>query len=123
MGGLGNTWMLWNESYHARWGGFDREANCETDCVGCLPQDDCCGAYGEASTGYQNTITRRPYSSTSTTSGCCGDVFYYSTINDECCMDQNGDLSIVAKNSCVDTVVDPDEIDDFNENFPGYTRK
>jgi len=123
--GLGNTWMLWNESYHARWGGFDREANCETDCVGCLPQDDCCGAYGEASTGYQNTVTRRPYASTSTTSGCCGDVYYYSTVNDECCMDGNGDLSIVAKNSCLspDTVVDPDTINEFNENYPGYTRK
>jgi len=119
--GLGATWDRWNESYHARWGGFDREANCEVNCVGCLPQDDCCGAYGSASTDLA-AITRRPYASSSPSSGCCGDVFYYSTVNQECCLD-NGDLTVVDLNTCAGEVKAPDAVDDFDENFPGYTRK
>lgn len=120
--GLGATHMFWNESHHARWGGFDREASCETDCVGCIPQDDCCGAYGAASTDSPNPMTRRPYASTNPNSGCCQDVFYYNTIAQDCCVD-GATVSVVDQGTCPGTVVDPDEIDDFDDTFPGYTRK
>jgi hypothetical protein len=120
--GLGQTHGFWNESHHARWGGFDREASCETDCVGCIPQDDCCGAYGSASTDSPNPLTRRPYASTNPNSGCCQDVFYYNTIAQECCVDGTS-VSVTDQGTCPGTVVDPDEIDDFDDTFPGYTRK
>jgi len=120
--GLGQTHQFWNESHHARWGGFDREASCETDCVGCIPQDDCCGAYGSASTDSPNPMTRRPYASTNPNSGCCQDVFYYNTIAQECCVD-GASVLVTDAGTCPGSVMGPDEIDDFDDTYPGYTRK
>lgn len=121
--GLGQTHMYHNDSHHARWGGFDREASCETDCVGCKPQDDCCGAYGSASTEFTHlTVTRRPYASTSTTAGCCQDVFYYNLLAQECCVD-GSTVTVTDAGTCPGSTIDPDQIDDFNDNYPGYTRK
>lgn len=120
--GLGHTHWYWNESHHARWGGFDREASCETDCIGCIPQDDCCGAYGSASTATANPMTRRPYASTNPNSGCCQDVFYYNTVSQECCID-GSTVSVTDFSTCPGTAVGPDAIDDFDDSFPGYTRK
>merc|ERR1712150_262663 len=98
--GLGQTHGFWNESHHARWGGFDREASCETDCVGCIPQDDCCGAYGSASTDSPNPMTRRPYASTNPNSGCCVD---------------GASVLVTDAGTCPGSVMGPDEIDDFDD--------
>lgn len=125
--GLGQTHWYWNQSHHARWGGFDREASCETDCVGCKPQDDCCGAYGSASTSFTHlTVTRRPYASTSTTSGCCQDVFYYNMLAQECCVEVSGSdttVTVTDAGTCAGSTIGPDTVAEFDHTFPGYTRK
>lgn len=122
--GLAATWAVWNESFHARWGSFDREANCESDCgQNCYPQDDCCGAYGSASSSLSYATTRRPYATTNPSSGCCQDVFYYDVNTHVCCVADDGTVTVEEDGSCVGTEVDPDQVDDFDQNYPGYSKK
>jgi len=130
--GLMHTHWVWNESFHARWGGFDREGECESDCTNadnCYPPDDCCGAYGSASTDQVDAISRRPYATTNPNLACCQDVFFFNPAVKECCLDDSTDppvISVVDINTCNgadQTKLDPDEIEDFNEDFPGYSKK
>lgn len=119
--GLHYTHWYWNESHHARWGGFDREASCANECTDCAPQNDCCGAYGAASTEIANPLTRRPYSTDKPNAGCCQDVYYYNTQSQECCI-QDDNVSVEEVGTCQGSVIDPDEVDDFDA-FSGLTRK
>lgn len=126
--GLMHTHWVWNESFHARWGGFDREAYCENGCSAegpCYPQDDCCGAYGAASTDVAGTLSRRPYATTNVDVGCCQDVYFYDLNLKDCCLDSDGEVKIVdvgACNGAGQLRLDPDEIEDFDKDFPGYTK-
>jgi len=122
--GLGTYWMSWNRSYHARWGGFDREASCLSGCEGggCPPQDDCCGAYGSGSTDQLDlTVSRRPYGSSSLTAACCQDVFYYNKNTQQCCLQQDGTVTVTETGTCDGTDLGPDSIYDFDAEY--YQRK
>jgi len=125
--GLASVHWYWNVSMHARWGDFDREASCFPGCrddpTDCLPQDDCCGAYGSASTDMANPITRRPYATTNPDSGCCQDVYFYDVNTKECCYDAPDTVTVVPIGDCLGTVMPEDEIDDFGPLFPGYSKK
>jgi hypothetical protein len=122
--GLMHVHWYWNVSHHARWGDFDREQECFAGCFArvCRPQDDCCGAYGTASTNAVNPQVRRPYATTNPNTGCCQDVYFFDVENKECCF-FNDVVSVVAITTCEGTVFPPDEIDDFSADFPGYSKK
>lgn len=113
--GLGQVHWYWNESFHSRWGEFDREAECPTGCPGggCEPVDDCCGAYGTASTSIPDTPTRRPYY-TGGALHCCQDVFFFDNINKKCCDDGSGNISLEDPGNCSGPTLDPDLVDDFS---------
>jgi len=110
--GLGAFHWVWNESYHSRWGDFNRETQCPTGCTGgsCPPVDDCCGAYGSASTDLP-AVTRRPYYSQGT-QHCCQDVFFFDNVNKVCC-DVGGTISVTEHGLCAGSTLDPDAVDDF----------
>lgn len=121
--GLGTYWMSWNNSYHARWGGFDREASCLSGCDGnCPPQDDCCGAYGTGSTDQLDlTVSRRPYGSSSLNAACCQDVFYYNKNTQACCLQQDQTVTVTEIGTCDGQDLGPDSIYDFTAE--SYERK
>lgn len=130
--GLSTVHSVWNITYHARWtplapgdpGFFDKGTDCITG-GGTFRQDDCCGAYGSASTTMTNAVgtyplspsMRRPYATTNPNNGCCQDVFVYDTTNDECCIAADDSVSVLSAGACVGaggTVVDPDAENDFS---------
>lgn len=59
---------------------------------------------------------RRPYSTTNPTNGCCQDVFLYNVVTQECCVADDGDVSIEEVGNCVapSEVEAPDSVNDFN---------
>jgi hypothetical protein len=100
--GFGLYHWRWNINFHARWGSFDRMANCFPR-NGNYRQDACCGGYGTASDewGQSHVAMRRPYATTNPSTACCQDVFYYDFLSEECCLDSNGDYGITAIGDCV----------------------
>ena len=130
--GLAHTHAFWNITYHARWtpltpsdpGFFDKGQDCVTN-GGNFRQDDCCGAYGSASTVMDNFVgtwpfrpyMRRPYATSNPTNGCCQDVFIYDVANQECCIAADDSVSITAPGDCVaagGATVDPDTKNEFD---------
>jgi hypothetical protein len=114
--GLSHVHAVWNITYHARWtpltpsdaGFFDKGQDCVVT-GGNFRQDDCCGAYGSASTVMQQALgsypfspnMRRPYATTNPTNGCCQDVFVYDTANQECCIAADSSVSVTNPGDCV----------------------
>jgi len=108
--GLGMFHWHWNISFHARWGSFDRLANCFPG-GGDYRQDACCGGYGTATDywGNPNVGYRRPYASSNPATACCQDVYYYDFLNQDCCLNSNNDVEIVDKGTCNNQVLNPDD--------------
>lgn len=120
--GLSQTHWYWNESHHSRWGDFNREEECYQPCEDCIPVDDCCGAYGSASTDVADPVIRRPYATASSAS-CCQDVYFYDSSTKECC-NQDGAISIESSGDCAaagGVVLPKDELDDFGPDL--YAKK
>jgi hypothetical protein len=126
--GLSVTFASWNITFHARWtpltpsdpGFFDKGQDCVVS-GGDYRQDDCCGAYGTASTTvvldgtYPFAISmRRPYATTNPRNGCCQDVFVYDVVNQECCIADDSTVSVTGTGDCVGTVAPADERSDFS---------
>merc|ERR1712110_42755 len=100
--GFGLYHWRWNINFHARWGSFDRMANCFPR-TGNYRQDACCGGYGTASDewGQPYVSMRRPYATTNPSTACCQEVYYYDFLSQESCLDSNGDYGITAIGDCV----------------------
>jgi hypothetical protein len=126
--GLSVTYASWNITFHARWtplspsdpGFFDKGQDCVVS-GGDYRQDDCCGAYGTASTTVVLDGTcpfaismRRPYATTNPRNGCCQDVFVYDVVNQECCIADDSTVSVTGTGDCVGTVAPADERSDFS---------
>lgn len=108
--GLGMFHWHWNISFHARWGAFDRLANCIPG-GGDYRQDACCGGYGTATQywGQPQVAYRRPYASSNPATACCQDVYYYDFLNQDCCLNSLNQVTIVDKGTCDNTVLQPDD--------------
>jgi hypothetical protein len=130
--GLSHVHADWNITYHARWtpltpsdaGFFDKGQDCVVT-GGNFRQDDCCGAYGSASTTMTNAVgsyplspsMRRPYATTNPTNGCCQDVFIFDVANQECCIAADTTVSVTSPGDCVaagGSTVNPDSKNDFS---------